>query len=77
MTEDRLQGIETALAHAEQQIADLSEMVNLQRREIDALKRYVEMASSRLQELEQSQVDASGKGMTVTEIAARDKPPHY
>lgn len=77
MTGERLDSIEIALAHAEQQIADLSEMVNVQRREIEALKRYLDLATSRLSELEDAQSSGERAGLSVAEIAARDKPPHY
>ncbi len=76
MTEERLARIETALAHQEQQIADLSEMLDVYRREIDVLKRRLEIANSKLADLEIAGQEGQ-KSLSVTEQAARDKPPHY
>ncbi len=76
MNEDRLQKIETILAHQEQQIQDLSDGFIRQGREIDALKRRLELTTAKLSELEMA-ADSGDKALSVTEQAARDKPPHY
>lgn len=70
--------IEITLAHHEQQIADLSEMLNTQWQQIEALKRQLTMAQDKLKTLEAGASEAAAEaGMSVAEMAARDKPPHY
>ncbi len=75
MSEERLVKIETMLAHQEQQIQDLSDVVGAQRKEIDMLTRRLEKTQAKLLDLQ----DAGGeeKALSVTEQALRDKPPHY
>lgn len=78
MTDEEMQKIEITLAHHEQQIADLSEMLNTQWQQIEALKRQLTMAQDKLKTLEAGASDAAAEaGMSVAEMAARDKPPHY
>lgn len=76
MNDNTLQKIETLLAHQEQQITDLSDMVIAQGKEIDTLKRRLEQTQSKLAKIEAS----AGEGheaLGVAEQAALDKPPHY
>lgn len=75
MTDDnRLDDLEMALAHQEQQIQDMSEMITAQWKEIDRLKARI----SRLEgKSEDAQQDSGEKSLSATDIAARDKPPHY
>ncbi len=75
MSEERLVKIETMLAHQEQQIQDLSDVVGTQRKEIDMLTRRLEKTQAKLLDLQ----DGGGeeKALSVTEQALRDKPPHY
>lgn len=76
--DEMMQNIEITLAHHEQQIADMSEMLNAQWQQIEVLKRQLAMAQDKLKGLEAGAADASADAnLSVTEIAARDKPPHY
>lgn len=59
--------IEAALAHQEQQIQDLSEIVIEQGKDIEKLKAYIEKLEGKIEELEDG-ADAP---------AANVKPPHY
>lgn len=78
MIEDRLQALETLVAHHERQIQDLSELVMEQRREIDVLVRRLEKTQVKLLEIEEGGTGAvEDKSLSVTEQALRDKPPHY
>ena len=78
MTEERLTKIETLLAHHDQQIQDLSEIINLQRKEIEALKVRLDRTQNKLIELgEGGGAPAQQEGLSVSEQALRDKPPHY
>lgn len=73
-----MQKIEITLAHHERQITDLSEMINDQWQQIEALKRQLAKAQDKLMLLEAGAGDGTDdSGLTVTEIALRDKPPHY
>lgn len=66
--ETRLAEIEQILTHQDQQIQDLSDMVNQQWKEIDRLKKHLSQARTRLENLE----NPSESG-----TLADDKPPHY
>ncbi len=66
--ETRLAEIEQILTHQDQQIQDLSDMVNQQWTEIDRLKKHLSQARTRLENLE----NPSESG-----TLADDKPPHY
>jgi uncharacterized coiled-coil protein SlyX len=76
MSEERFNKIEATLAHQERQIADLSEMITAQWKEIDVLKLRLKKAQERLSEMTPAQ-DNEREGLSVAEIAALDKPPHY
>lgn len=77
MTEDRLTSLETLIAHHERQIQDLSDMVLLQRQDIDRLKRHLEKTQAKILELEEGGAQSGAEPLSVTEQALRDKPPHY
>lgn len=78
MTDSKFEKIEMALAHQDLQIQDMSEMINAQWKQIEMLKRQLDMAQSKLSALESSAGDSAQEaGLSVSEIAARDKPPHY
>ena len=76
MTEERLNKLEATVAHQERQILDLSEMITAQWKEIDILKLRVKKAQDRLGEISPSG-ESERDGLSVSEIAALDKPPHY
>ena len=77
MEQDRLTKIETMLAHQEQQIQDLSDMLALQGKEIGILKARLDKTQRKLVDLEQGSGADEGEGLSVSEQALRDKPPHY
>lgn len=78
MTDDKFEKIEMAIAHQDRQIQDLSEMINAQWQQIEFLKRKLELTQSKLSALEGASADAEQESnLSVSEIAARDKPPHY
>jgi SlyX protein len=75
---DRLNAVEILLAHQEKRIEDLNEMVTRQWSEIDRLKSQISAAQERLLSIESSSKDAKSEtGLSATEIAALNKPPHY
>ncbi|MFL2785933.1 MAG: SlyX family protein [Paracoccaceae bacterium] len=63
MTQDRLESIETHLAHLDKTVEELSDVVNKQQTQINRLARMIEML------FESEQKDA--------EIAADQRPPHW
>lgn len=65
MSEDKLNAIEELLAHQDQQITDLSDMLIRQGRELDALKKHVEKLEGKLEQFSDEPQ------------AANQKPPHY
>lgn len=75
MPDDKTQKIEITLAHHEQQIQDLSEMISLQWKEIERLKLLLSKTNDKISELETASESEQGK--SVSEIAASEKPPHY
>lgn len=72
--DNQLNHIEELLAHQEQQIADLSHVVTRQWAEIDGLKKQIGRMQDKIMSLEDA---PASEGLSVTEQAARDKPPHY
>ncbi|WP_321395419.1 SlyX family protein [Emcibacter sp.] len=68
--EDKLTGLEIKLAHQDQQIHDLSDMVTRQWHEIDRLKKALQKTESRLSLLEEDDSDTGN-------APAYEKPPHY
>lgn len=72
--------LEIALAHQQQQINDLSDMVTAQWREIETLKARLHDAHLRINELQATR-GAGGGGeeepLSLAEQLARERPPHY
>lgn len=78
MTDEKITALEITLAHHERQIQDLNEMINRQWKEIDLLKRRLDKATSQLAELNTANTESDqSEPMTISEIAAAEKPPHY
>lgn len=78
MTTDTPTQIEETLAHHEKALQDLSDMVVKQWDEIDALKGKVKILQDKIGVLSQEAAEGqAGAGLSVTEQALRDKPPHY
>ena len=77
MAENALHTIEETLAHHEQQITDLSDMVVRQSDEISVLKKYIVKLEDKIGAIEDDGNIPSGESLSVTDIATRDKPPHY
>jgi uncharacterized coiled-coil protein SlyX len=75
--EERLIKIETMLVHQDAQINELLDAVELQRKDIAALMRQLDRANARVALLEEGGGAEESKGLSVSEQALRDKPPHY
>ena len=76
MADTALQKMEILIAHQEQQINDLSDMLIEQGKELDRLKMRMEQLYAKLARVESALPDDRG-GLSVAEQAALDKPPHY
>ena len=76
--DQKISDMEMMIAHQDKQIQELNDIVTKQWNEIDAIKTYMRATKSKLEELEHSLGENSEKkGMSVSDIAASEKPPHY
>lgn len=64
--EEKIKYIEMTLAHQEQTITELSDVITEQWKEIELLKRRLDKTLAKIEQLEHGE-----------EIAADKKPPHY
>lgn len=71
MSDEKITQIQEVLAHQEQEIATLNQMVTKQWDEIDLLKKQIRKLQGSLQEVTENQTTSTAVQ------AARDKPPHY
>ena len=73
-----INALEALIAHQDKQIQELNDVVTKQWEEIDALKKYMQLTKSKIQELENNIGElGQGEAMSVTDEAAANKPPHY
>ncbi|HOO82177.1 MAG TPA: SlyX family protein [Alphaproteobacteria bacterium] len=75
MNNTALNKVEETLAHQEQQINDLSDMVITQGRDIEALKKQIRKLQDKISS--SAEDNNNEKPLSATEYAARNKPPHY
>lgn len=66
MTEEKLNAIEETLAHQEQQIQDLSDMVVTQGREMATLRKEILKLQGKIENMDEGE-----------QQPANQKPPHY
>lgn len=76
MNEDRLIEIETALAHHEQQIIEMSDLITQQWKMIEALKQQLDRAHSKIEQM-QADKGEEGDALSGIEFARQNTPPHY
>lgn len=67
--------MQETIEHQHQQIADLSDMLIMQGKDIKALRDQLLKLQGKMEMLETA--DGSSEGLSVTEQAALNKPPHY
>ena len=72
MSDDRLNDIETRLAYLDMQFDEMNGVILEQATMIRHLKAKI----SRL-EVQNEDEGSEDRGLSASEIAARDKPPHY
>lgn len=76
MADKTLTTIQETLAHQERQIQDLSDMLIHTNTEISKLQAQITRLEAKLGEQVEAQT-SNVKALSVAQIAARDKPPHY
>ncbi len=74
---DKIIDIETTLAHHEQKIDELNEVITDQWKEIDALKRALDRAIDKIDQIEFDNKSEDGENLSSIDLARQDKPPHY
>lgn len=74
---DTSRDIEEVISHQGQQIDELNEVVLRQWKEIDLLKSALKKLQGKIEQLDSAVTESEGAPLSVTEQAARDKPPHY
>lgn len=73
--QQKLDDLETLIAHQANEIAELNDVVTAQAGEIDTLKKYVKI---KLDKIENTLNDSGGEDhQSVSDEAAANKPPHY
>ncbi len=78
MDNETIQKLQETLAYQEQQISDLNEVVLTQGRDIDMLKSLIFHLRDKVTAMkEEAESVENDSGLSVTERAGRDKPPHY
>ena len=75
--EQRIQALEETISHQDQQIADLSEMMILQGRELSNTQRLLKKLEDKFEAFEEEAASGEDAPQNATEFAARNKPPHY
>lgn len=73
----KMNALEETIAHQDKQIQDLNDVVTKQWNEIDTLKKQLIRLGAKMDEVEAIAKENSGEGLTVSEEAALNKPPHY
>lgn len=76
MTDQKLHAIESVLAHQEEQIQDLNDVVIQQSKDIELLRKQVSKLYDKINMMDDSSTQEGGD-LSTAERAARDKPPHY
>ena len=77
MDDEALNKVQETLAHQEQQINDLSDMVVAQGAEIKALRAHINKIEGKVEELEEDVNVGGGEGLSSIEKLRAEKPPHY
>jgi uncharacterized coiled-coil protein SlyX len=75
---EEIEELQTLIAHQDRQIAELNDVVITQGKEIEALKKYMQLTKAKISELENNISElGSNEHISVTDEAAANKPPHY
>jgi len=77
MDHNKLIEIETSLAHQEQQITELNAVITDQWAEIDRLKRLLNKALAKIDQIGHGDESDGGDGLSSIEKARQNIPPHH
>ncbi|MBX2833783.1 MAG: SlyX family protein [Micavibrio sp.] len=77
MHETRVINVESTLAHLEHKVEELSQLAFEQGRVIECLEAKLGRMQNKVSEIEDLNKDRDGQGLSPTEFAAENKPPHY
>lgn len=78
MNEKKIIELETALAHHEQQITEMNEVITDQWKMIDALKRRLDKALVKIEQIEEGADDGGqGEALSGIDFARQNTPPHF
>lgn len=75
--EERIDSLESTLAHMEKKVEELSDIVAAQDRVLIALKRKLSDTYDKVETLEADARARGERSLSATDVAKRDKPPHY
>ena len=75
--EERMDALESTLAHMEKKVEELSDIVAAQDRIMIALKRKLSDTYDKVETLEADARARGERSLSPGDIAKRDKPPHY
>ncbi len=76
MNNDKLENIEIMIAHQEQQISELNDVITDQWTQIELLKRRLSKVLSKIDRLESGN-NSGDDNLSSLEKAALERPPHY
>ncbi len=76
MDNNKLENIEVILAHQEQQINELNEVITEQWAQIELLKKRIKKVLLKIERLENSD-QINEDGLSSIEKSATERPPHY
>lgn len=74
---DHIARLETTIAHQQQEIHDLSDMVDILRKDVETLKARLDRTQKHLIAMEDTVRESGGEGQTTGQFAESQKPPHY
>lgn len=76
MNENTILNLQEALAHQDQEITDLNDVIINQGKEIDLLKAALKKLNHKIEALENNN-GSDQTPLSTSEQAAQNKPPHY
>ncbi len=77
MMDDKIIELEMTLAHQDQQITELNDVVTEQWKHIEVLRTRLDKALAKLDQIGQGREDGAADGLSSIDRAALDRPPHY
>lgn len=75
--EDKIVELEIMLAHQDQQLTEMSDVMAAQWKVIDALQARLDRALAKIEQLGEDKNSDSGEPLSGAEFARQNIPPHY